>query len=513
MRKFYTLLATLALVSTTLWGATNYGLKVGGVSITSDNCSNVTGSNIVAYNAGSEHFVKYDPNTKTLTLKNIKIERSGSYNRAILNDDVDGLTIVFIGGAYLAAKDASPVRLNNNTTITAQDSERVRFWGEEEDALTIGNGKKLIIDNIYLQANALNSTCIIGDEGSETVIINGGAMVETYTYASSSSEASIRDLGWLRVENSFLKLNNNGAGAVHSRNIKTFSYGGNYMGVVNGEYSSTNKAITHNKDLFGDDNALYITKHVFYNDTEYFNDDFGTLLTKMAATKTIYNKVLLLPNGLYAGKVDLWTSLDVSNKNLISLQGIEFLTDLKELNCSNNSLKSIDLSKNTALTNLNVANNQLTALNVENNSKLVNIDCSNNLISQLNLSKNIKLRTIACYKNQIFNSTNTKNGTYFVNNLPDLSKYISGSATIVFKHATEPDNNSLYTEEIVVANNKFWSLEYTDGKFYNGEGSGIKGIEVDDTEENAPRYNLQGQPVNDNYRGIVIQKGKKILVK
>ena len=106
MRKFYTLLATLALVSTTLWGATNYGLKVGGVSITSDNCSNVTGSNIVAYNAGSEHFVKYDPNTKTLTLKNIKIERSGSYNRAILNDDVDGFTIVFIGGANLAAKDA-----------------------------------------------------------------------------------------------------------------------------------------------------------------------------------------------------------------------------------------------------------------------------------------------------------------------------------------------------------------------------------------------------------------------
>ena len=31
--------------------------------------------------------------------------------------------------------------------------------------------------------------------------------------------------------------------------------------------------------------------------------------------------------------------------------------------------------------------------------------------------------------------------------------------------------------------------------------------------KNAQRYNLMGQPVGNNYHGIVIQNGKKILVK
>ena len=38
-------------------------------------------------------------------------------------------------------------------------------------------------------------------------------------------------------------------------------------------------------------------------------------------------------------------------------------------------------------------------------------------------------------------------------------------------------------------------------------------IFVDCDNDNAPRYNLMGQPVDDTYRGIVIQNGKKVLTK
>ena len=34
-----------------------------------------------------------------------------------------------------------------------------------------------------------------------------------------------------------------------------------------------------------------------------------------------------------------------------------------------------------------------------------------------------------------------------------------------------------------------------------------------DNNSSTQRYNILGQPVDNNYRGIVIEKGKKILVK
>ena len=57
-------------------------------------------------------------------------------------------------------------------------------------------------------------------------------------------------------------------------------------------------------------------------------------------------------------------------------------------------------------------------------------------------------------------------------------------------------------------NDPNWSQFY---KIVAIESSGIDEITVDD---GAPRvrYNLQGQPVDDGYRGIVIENGKKILV-
>ena len=44
--------------------------------------------------------------------------------------------------------------------------------------------------------------------------------------------------------------------------------------------------------------------------------------------------------------------------------------------------------------------------------------------------------------------------------------------------------------------------------------TGIDNITVaDDNNGSTQRYNILGQPVDNNYRGIVIEKGKKILVK
>lgn len=56
-------------------------------------------------------------------------------------------------------------------------------------------------------------------------------------------------------------------------------------------------------------------------------------------------------------------------------------------------------------------------------------------------------------------------------------------------------------------NDPNWSRFY---KIVAIESSGIDEVSADDKPK--VRYNLQGQPVGDDYRGIIIENGKKILV-
>ena len=64
------------------------------------------------------------------------------------------------------------------------------------------------------------------------------------------------------------------------------------------------------------------------------------------------------------------TNLDVNNKNIADLTGIEGFIALTDLRCELNQLTSLDVSNNTALTNLNCTFNQLTSLDVSNNTAL-----------------------------------------------------------------------------------------------------------------------------------------------
>ena len=47
-------------------------------------------------------------------------------------------------------------------------------------------------------------------------------------------------------------------------------------------------------------------------------------------------------------------------------------------------------------------------------------------------------------------------------------------------------------------------------KITYGEGTGINAIEADKTV-NTPAYNVAGQRVSDNAKGLVIKNGKKVI--
>ena len=80
------------------------------------------------------------------------------------------------------------------------------------------------------------------------------------------------------------------------------------------------------------------------------------------------------------------THLVLYDKDIKNLKGLEFFTALTYLGCSNNSLTSLDVSKNTALTHLYCSNNELTILDVSNNLNLQLLFCDRNKLSSLDFS-------------------------------------------------------------------------------------------------------------------------------
>lgn len=94
-------------------------------------------------------------------------------------------------------------------------------------------------------------------------------------------------------------------------------------------------------------------------------------------------------------------TINVPNMNINNLKGIEYFTHLETLDCYNNKLTSLDVSKNTALTSLQCFSNQLEYLDVSKLSALNNLSCAYNKLKSLDVSKNTALTSLECAGNEL----------------------------------------------------------------------------------------------------------------
>jgi Leucine-rich repeat (LRR) protein len=95
------------------------------------------------------------------------------------------------------------------------------------------------------------------------------------------------------------------------------------------------------------------------------------------------------------------TSLNVNNKNIADLTGIEGFTGLTSLKCSSNQLKTLDVSNNTALILLHCFFNQITTLDVSKNTALTELICYTNQLTNLDVSNNTALTELFCFSNKL----------------------------------------------------------------------------------------------------------------
>lgn len=118
----------------------------------------------------------------------------------------------------------------------------------------------------------------------------------------------------------------------------------------------------------------------------------------------------LLDDYVPTANIEVVTSLDIDNKNIANLTGIEDFVALNELLCYNNLLTATDISQNTALTTLSVGNNLLETLDVSQNMMLTELFAGGNLLETLNISQNTAL-TIVSIGNNSLNTLDTSQNT------------------------------------------------------------------------------------------------------
>ena len=106
-----------------------------------------------------------------------------------------------------------------------------------------------------------------------------------------------------------------------------------------------------------------------------------------------YNRMQIIMNG--------GTFLFLRNKNITSLAGIEYFTDLETLDCMDNQLTTLDVTKLTNLTGLICAGNQLTTLDVTGLTNLTTLICSGNQLTALDVTKLTNLTDLECNDNQL----------------------------------------------------------------------------------------------------------------
>jgi len=138
--------------------------------------------------------------------------------------------------------------------------------------------------------------------------------------------------------------------------------------------------------------------------------------------------------------------MDVRSQGINDLKGIEYFTKLTYLNCSQNELKSLDVSNNKELTELYCAKNQLEVLNITGCNKLKNVLCNNNHIEKIDVSGAKNLSILNCSYNLISvidlsNNTELNTLEIFLNPLCSLD--VSHNTKLYALYCYEDQLNSL----------------------------------------------------------------------
>lgn len=237
-------------------------------------------------------------------------------------------------------------------------------------------------------------------------------------------------------------------------------------------------------------------------------------------------------NWLYNDEIDFVWQIEVQDKGITKLNGIEFFPSLQYMYCQNNQLTSIDVSKNSNLRTLYCDNNQLgsidvskntllsylscnyiglTTLDVSANPNLEGLDCVGNQLTSLDLSKNPVLRTLWCHSNQINESEMGK----LVKSMPTVQGDPGDFCVINYTD----EQNVINTSQVAEAVGKNWKVKKRASNGSTSDYEGVAPSGIHDISRDVPvgsrYYSIDGKRIDGKpaQKGLFIHHGKKIVVK
>ena len=343
---------------------------------------------------------------------------SGFGNDIDLSDDGNTLIVgehrYIIGTAYTGR--VSVYNFTNNqwsllgSKIEGRQNIGERFGGSVSIS---GNGEIIAMSTNYSSSGDFGYTKVYKLENNNWTQIGNNLKVRGGV-ANGSSEVSLNGYGnIIGIYNKFHKtsaVNNPGALAFYQfKNGQWLQKGENLEGPGNGisVYHSFSTISTDGKKTlfynYVDDTTetnagivkVYKNNNVNTSTITYVPDDnFEQALIDLG-------RDTVLDNFVNKGNISSLTSLNLENKNIADLTGIEDFTALENINISRNSLSNLNITKNVNLKYLYVSNNNLTSLDVSKNTKLLQLDFADNNINTIDLSFNSKLQSITASRNQM----------------------------------------------------------------------------------------------------------------
>ena len=369
MKKSFILFAIIV-IAFTAQASTYYGFKIGGVAVNSDNYSNVKGSNIKDYDTSKPYSVVYDPSTKTVTLNNVIIERTGNDNRCIYNENCDGLTVYFsTSDSYLSSTTCAPIRLEANTTFTCEALVQVSVHGTDGDAncLYATDGATVTFDHatfyMYLTGNS-NPAISCSSTTNEKIVFHhsrvsarsaGGSALSRFSSVTSNSSALLLRTG----SETAYAMSNVKSFTMPTYPIMTIGYNNSISSLLNYSYTgtatfSTSKqtfVTSNNHDLPGMD--IIISQRIIIDETTFPDATLRSWLSQK------YNNDLETYEIFEIRTINVETSGNAVLKNVEDWTGINYLVHLRRLWVQGSKTTTLRLHSNREFYHLRCYDNPL----------------------------------------------------------------------------------------------------------------------------------------------------------
>ncbi len=309
------------------------------------------------------------------------LETLSAFNNNLSNIDLSQNSN--LDTALLALNNLTSIDLSNNPNLIS-----ISLNDNNLSSIDLSNNTALL--QVFINNNNLNSIDVSMLSNLENLGLSGNNL----TVLDASQNPSLTSL--FCNDNQLQSLN------VQNGNNTNFT---NFQAQNNPNLS----CITVDDVNFSNTNWLNASPQFNFDAQSYFSPDCSNLISipdpnfEQALIDLNIDTDLII-NGLTSlNNVNGVTTLDISNKNISDLTGIEFFNNLQFLTADNNSISTLVLDQNTQLITVGLFQNQLSSIVLPNNNVLSSIDLGDNLLTQIDLSNSLNLSSVFVNNNVIDN--------------------------------------------------------------------------------------------------------------